>query len=36
MKIFFEKFFIFPLDGRDEDMIQFAQPLSEEGKVLRR
>ena len=29
-------FFTYPLDERNEDMIQFAQPLSEKGKVLRR
>ena len=31
-----KNFFRYPLDGRSEDMIQFAQPLSEKGKVLRR
>lgn len=36
MKIFLKNFFTFPLDGHNEDMIQFAQPLSEEGQVLRR
>jgi len=37
-KYFFlrEIFFTYPLDERNGDMIQFAQPLSEKGKVLRR